>query len=68
MEATITSPSGRTLHHRATRRTTPHEDSEAKEVRIKATREQRVAENKEYLKNVNVRAFLKAIGDSEGGG
>lgn len=68
METTVTSPSGRTLHHRATRRTTPREDSEAKEVRIKATREQRVAENKEYLKNANVQAFLKAIGEAEGGG
>lgn len=68
METTVTSPSGRTLHHRATRRTTPREDSEAKEVRIKATREQRVAENKEYLKNANVQAFLKAIGEAEGAG
>jgi len=68
METTVTFPTGRTLHHRATRRTTPRADSEAKEVRVKATREQRVAENKEYLKNANVQAFLKAIGEAEGGG
>lgn len=68
METTVRSPSGRTLHHRATRRTTPREDGEAKEVRIRATREQRVADNKEYLKNANVQAFLKAIGEAEGGG
>ncbi|MYN41614.1 paar repeat-containing protein [Duganella sp. FT109W] len=37
-------------------------------MRIKATQEQRVAENKEFLKNANVRAFLKAIGEAEGGG
>ena len=67
MVAKITSPSGRTLHHRATKRTTPHEDREAKKIKIKATKEQRVAENKEYLTNANVRAFLKAIGDAEGG-
>lgn len=68
MADTVTSPSRRVLHHRATKRTTPHEDSEAKKVRIKATKEQRVAENKEFLKNANVRAFLAAIGEAEGGG
>ncbi|MYM41186.1 paar repeat-containing protein [Pseudoduganella sp. CY13W] len=37
-------------------------------MRINITREQRVAKNKEYLKNANVQAFLKAIGEAEGGG
>ena len=68
MATTITSPSGRVLHHRATRTTTPREDAEAKAVRIKLSKEQRLAENREYLKNVNVRAFLQAIADAEGGG
>jgi muramidase (phage lysozyme) len=68
MATTITSPSGRVLHHRATRTTTPREDSVAKAVRIKLSKEQRLAENREYLKNVNVRAFLQAIADAEGGG
>lgn len=68
MATTITSPSGRVLHHRATRTTTPREDAEAKAVRIKSSKEQRLAENREYLKNVNVRAFLQAIADAEGGG
>ena len=68
MATTITSPSGRTLHHRATRTTTPSEDVEAKVVRIKLSKEQRLAENREYLKNANVQAFLKAIADAEGGG
>jgi muramidase (phage lysozyme) len=68
MAATVTSPSGRVLHHRATRTTTPREDGEAKAVRIKLSKEQRLAENKEYLKNANVQAFLKAIADAEGGG
>lgn len=61
------SPSGRMLHHRATKRTTPREDSNAKEVWIKSTKEQRVEENKDYLKNANVQAFLKLIGEAEGG-
>lgn len=67
MTTAITSPSGRTLHHRATRRTTPREDAEAKHVRIKREKEQRLAENKEHLKSANIRAFLKAIADAEGG-
>ncbi|MDQ2820844.1 MAG: paar repeat-containing protein [Pseudomonadota bacterium] len=64
---TLTSPSGRTLHHVASRRTTPAEDREAKELRILATRQKRLAENREYLKNANVRAYLAAIAAAEGG-
>jgi muramidase (phage lysozyme) len=68
MTATVTSPSGRVLHHRATRATTPREDAEAKTVRIKLSNKQRLAENQDYLTNANVQAFLKAIADAEGGG
>ena len=68
MTTAITSPSGGTLHHRASRRTTPHGDAEAKQVRIKREKEQRLEENKEYLKNANIQAFLKAIAEAEGGG
>lgn len=68
MSSTVTSPSGRILHHRATRNTTPHEDAEAKVVRVKHQKEQRLAENREYQKDANVQAFLKAIADAEGGG
>ena len=68
MATTITSPSGRVLQHRATRTTTPLEDAEAKAVRITLSKEQRLAENGEYLKNANVQAFLRAIADAEGGG
>jgi muramidase (phage lysozyme) len=68
MATTVTSPSGRVLHHRGTRTTTPREDAEAKAVRIKFSKEQRLAENQEYLKNASVQAFLKAIADAEGGG
>lgn len=68
MTTTLTSPTGRLLHHRDTRTTTPREDAEVKAVRIKLSREERLAENREYLKNMNIRAFLKAIAEAEGGG
>lgn len=67
MTATITSPSGRALRHRATRKTTPREDAETKAVKIKLSKEERLAENRAYLQNANVQAFLKAIADAEGG-
>lgn len=67
MTATVTSPSGRVLYHQVSKRTTPREDGEAKKIPVKATKDQRVQENKESLKNTNVRAFLKAIGEAEGG-
>lgn len=68
MTTTITSPSGRPLHHRATRNTTPREDAEAKLVRIERNKEQRLAEMREHLKNPNIQAFLNAVADAEGGG
>lgn len=68
MATTLTSPTGRVLHHRTTRTTTPREDAEAKTVRIRLSKEQRLAENREYLKNANIQAFLKAIAEAEGGG
>lgn len=68
MSSTLTSPSGRILHRRATRTTTPHEDAEAKVIRIKHDKEQRLTENREYLKDANVQAFLRAISEAEGGG
>lgn len=65
--ATITSPSGRSLQHRGTRRTTHQHDSDAKLLKIKLNKEDRLAENREHLKNSNVRAFLGAVADAEGG-
>lgn len=64
---TLTSPSGRTLHHVASRRTTLVEDRDAKELRILANKQKRLAENREYLKNADVRAYLSAIAAAEGG-
>lgn len=67
-EARITSPSGKTLHHRATRITTPTDNHETKAVRIALNRKTRLEENSAYLADKNVAAFLKAIGEAEGGG
>lgn len=68
MTKTVTSPSGKVLHHRATKTTTPKESAEAKEVRIRKTQSDRLAENQESLKNKNVKAFIQAIAEAEGGG
>lgn len=67
MTNTITSPSGKVLHHRATMKTTPKESAEAKEVRINLRQTKRLEENQESLKNANVKAFLAMIAKSEGG-
>jgi muramidase (phage lysozyme) len=67
-EARITSPSGKTLHYRATTTTTPAESNEAKVVRIALKKKTRLEENSAYLADPNVAAFLKAIGEAEGGG
>lgn len=64
---TITSPSGRTLHLRTTQATTSQQDSSAKLLKIKLNKEDRLAENRQHLKDPNIRAFLKAIADAEGG-
>jgi muramidase (phage lysozyme) len=67
-EARMTSPLGKTLHYRATKTTTSTESSEAKAVRIALKKKTRLEENLEYLADANVVAFLKAIGEAEGGG
>lgn len=64
----IYSPSGRALSHRATRHTTHQNDVEEKLLKIKRNKADRLAENRRHLENSNVRAFLKAIADAEGGG
>ena len=67
-EARMTSPSGKTLHHIATRTTTPVGSNEAKLVRIALSRKERLEENEAYLADANVAAFLKATAEAEGGG
>lgn len=64
---TLISPAGKTLDHVGFRRTTPSEDRAVKELRVQASKQKRLAENREYLKNSNVRAYLAAIAAAEGG-
>jgi len=66
--ATITSPTGRTLRHQARATTTPKESAEAKAIRVALEKNTRLEENKVYLADPNVAAYLKAIAASEGGG
>jgi len=68
MNTSIKSPSGKVLQLRSRTATTPQEDSAAKAIKIKLSKEQRLEENRELLRNSNVGAFLKAIADAEGGG
>jgi muramidase (phage lysozyme) len=66
--ATITSPTGRTLRHQARATTTPKESAEAKAIHVALEKNTRLEENKVYLADPNVAAYLKAIAASEGGG
>lgn len=66
-EKILTSPSGKQLRHIATRKTTPLQDSAPKELKVALRQQERLAENREYLKNQNVRAYLTAISLAEGG-
>ena len=68
MAATVKAPSGKTLHRRGHIKTTPATDTTAKIVSIKSTAEERLSENRAHLQDKNVRAFLDAIGEAEGGG
>lgn len=63
---TLISPSGKTLHLVATRKTTMEADSSVKIIKINRQKLRR-DENEEYLKNTNVKAFLEMTGKSEGG-
>jgi muramidase (phage lysozyme) len=67
MPKTITSPSGRTLHHVATVKTTKESDTSIKVIKVDRQKLRR-DENEEYLKNANVKAYLAAISEAEGGG
>ncbi|MDQ1923888.1 paar repeat-containing protein [Massilia pseudoviolaceinigra] len=68
MSATLISPSGAVLHHRARVSTTPADEAEAKAVRIRLEKACRLEENRVYLKQPNIRAFLRAMCHSLGGG
>lgn len=64
----VISPSGAVLHHRAQWTTTPSEEVDAKAVRILLKKECRVEENRQFLRHRNIRAFLRAISHTAGGG
>ncbi len=66
MTATLISPSGTVLHHRARRSTTPEQEGEAKAVRVWYRAEVRLEENRSFLKYRNVRAFLRAVSETLG--
>jgi muramidase (phage lysozyme) len=65
---TITSPTDRVLRHQARTTTTPKESAEAKAIRVAQEKNSRLEENKAYLADPNVAAYLKAIALAEGGG
>lgn len=62
---------GKTYHHAARVKTTPKSDTSVKKVYVKVNNAERqktrLEENKEYLKNPNVKAFLDTIAQAEGG-
>ncbi|RSZ55558.1 glycoside hydrolase family 104 protein [Massilia atriviolacea] len=68
MSATLISPSGAVLHHRARLSTTPADEADAKTVRIRLEKASRLEENRVYLKQPNIRAFLRAMCHCLGGG
>ena len=68
MTATLISPSGTVLHHRARCSTTPAEEADPKAVRIWLKKESRLEQNRECLKHPNVKAFLRALSHACGAG
>jgi muramidase (phage lysozyme) len=65
--AEVVSKNGRKMSPVATRTVTPVKDSTPKTVSLDAKQQVRRAENEEFLKNKNVKAFLDTIAESEGG-
>jgi len=65
--AEVVSRNGRKMSPVATRAVTPVKDETTKTVELDAKKQKRRAENEEYLKDKNVKAYLFAIGEAEGG-
>lgn len=63
----VISPNGKKMSPRLTRAVTPIKDTTAKTMLLSVKQEKRRAENEEYLKNKNVKAFLDTISEAEGG-
>lgn len=67
MNSTLTTQSGKVLHPQGVMRTTKKEDAEAKAVRIRDAKNRRLQENRVLLQDANVKAFISAIAQAEGG-
>jgi muramidase (phage lysozyme) len=65
--AEVISKNGRKMSSVATRTVTPVKDSSPKAVSVDAKQQKRRAENAEFLKNKNVKAFLDTLAKVEGG-
>lgn len=65
--AEVISKNGRKMSPVATRTVTPVKDSSPKAVSVDAKQQKRRAENAEFLKNKNVKAFLDTLAQVEGG-
>lgn len=63
----VISPNGKKMSPRLTRAVTPIKDTTAKTMLLSVKQEKRRAENEEYLKNKNVKAFLDTLAKAEGG-
>lgn len=67
MSKTLMSRSGKTLEHVKTHKTTPRGDNKAKRIWSVDSQKTRLLQDEGYLSGKNVKAFLAAIGDAEGG-
>lgn len=67
MTQTIASPSGKVLKQVAVKKTTLEKNRSPKPIRVKIDPRTRLAENKEYFGNKNIKAFIDAIATAEGG-
>lgn len=67
MMQAITSRSGKTLKHAKTHATTPKSNGKPKHVYSADDQKTRLQEDEAYLSDSNIKAFIDAIGDAEGG-
>lgn len=67
MTEAIQSPTGRTLKQVAAVKTTRKSDKSPKLVKVKSDPAARLEENRKYLADPNVKAFIGAISQAEGG-
>ncbi|WP_054052999.1 hypothetical protein [Pseudomonas nunensis] len=63
----VVSKNGKKMSSKATKTITPIKDTSPKDIVVSAKQQKRRAENAEYLKNKNVKAFLDTLAQIEGG-